>query len=179
MRQPEIVARVHTKEVHARIGQKVSAWLKGDSEGARKQMERIRNLCPTSNPEVRKKISKRLKEIGHKPHIQGGNGRPMPIPQKNLLDALGKGWIGEFVVLPRTREPGYPTHYKIDIANPQKMIAVEVDGYSHVAEVRKAQDAKKDALLRHLGWTVLRFTNSQVLSSIDTVMNQVALHSTT
>src|SRR3990167_7140558 len=35
MRQPEIVARVHTAEIHARIGAKVSTWLRETPKGRR------------------------------------------------------------------------------------------------------------------------------------------------
>ena len=64
------------------------------------------------------------------------------------------------------RGSGYPTHYKLDIANPDFMMAVEVDGPSHSSLERKAQDAKKDRFLRSLGWTVLRFTNQEVMDDL-------------
>ena len=62
-----------------------------------------------------------------------------------------------------TRKPrgsGYPTCYKVDIGNETLRVAIEVDGQSHYS--RRSLDAKKDKLLRGLGWTVLRFSNKQV-----------------
>lgn len=179
MRQPEVRARMYTKEVRAKIGQKKKLWYQSGDPKAIAEIERIRLLNPTERPEVRAKISKILREMGHKPHVRGGNGRPMPVAQRKLLERLGEGWKAEYAQPIKPREKDYPTHYKIDIANPSLMIAIEVDGYSHMAMARRALDAKKDAKLRALGWKVLRFTNRVILDSIDTVMQQVALYCTT
>ncbi len=71
------------------------------------------------------------------------------------------GWAMEVVVpTGRPRTEKFPTCYKLDIANPQLKIGVEVDGESHAS--RRAQDQKKDAFFASIGWTVLRFTNRQV-----------------
>jgi very-short-patch-repair endonuclease len=60
------------------------------------------------------------------------------------------------------RGSGYPTAYKIDVGNTELKIAIEVDGFSHNALKRRAQDIKKAAFLESRGWRVLRFTNSEV-----------------
>ena len=39
---------------------------------------------PMHKKEVRDKVSKALKRIGHKPIIRGGNGQKMPIPHETL-----------------------------------------------------------------------------------------------
>ena len=179
MRQPEIVAKVHTKEIHAVIGRKVSAWLHSNDPKAKANIERIRLLNPAASPLVRLKLSQTLRRIGHKPKIRGGNGRGLTIPQSMLLGALGNGWVAEYPVSLGKRLPNYPTAYKVDLACVSMKIAIEVDGYSHVALARQIQDAKKEAKLRELGWTVLRFTNRMILSSLDTVMQQVLLYSMT
>lgn len=90
---------------------------------------------------------------------------PLPAAQAALLDALaGHGAVPEFVV--RTGAwrgaGGLPNHFKIDVAIPSRMVAVEIDGASHCALARKAQDAKKEAFLSAHGWTVLRFSNRDV-----------------
>ena len=74
------------------------------------------------------------------------------MPQLALLYALGEGWTAE-VVLP-TKMPkgsGYPTAYKIDIANIEKKIAIEVDGESHNCIARREQDARKSTFLVERG----------------------------
>jgi very-short-patch-repair endonuclease len=112
-----------------------------------------------------------LIQIGHAPRIRGGNGRPLPLSQKNLLAALGDGWKTEHVESCRTwRGSGLPTHYKIDLANPKKMIAVEIDGPSHFHLARKAQDARKTRFLESTGWSVFRFTNQQVVENMDQIV---------
>lgn len=80
-----------------------------------------------------------------------------------LSEALG--WPMEYVIkthLPKCNALHAPTSYKLDIANPLFMIAIEVDGGSHHARERQAQDRKKEQVLAGLGWTVLRCTNQDV-----------------
>jgi very-short-patch-repair endonuclease len=55
--------------------------------------------------------------------------------------------------------------YKIDIAIPSKMIAIEVDGMSHLALERKEQDRRKDLQLTEKGWKVVRLLNQFVLNA--------------
>lgn len=162
MRQPEIVAKVHSPEVAAKRGAKRSAWLRSDNPKAQAELARITALNPSTRPEVREKISRRLKAMKHGPSVRGGNGTGLTEPQAFMLDALGAGWMAEFPLSLGPRTPGYPTHYKLDLALPGRKIAVEVDGFSHGS--RKDQDAKKDAKLRSLGWTVLRFSNLDILT---------------
>lgn len=117
---------------------------------------------PMSQETNRRKVSRRLRQIGHRPHRQGGNGRPMPEPQKALLAILGPSWIPEFVVptkMPRIE--GWPTHYKIDIANCERRIAIEIDGHCHDSLARKKKDRRKTMLLAKRGWCVLRITNAR------------------
>jgi hypothetical protein len=162
MSQPEHLAKVHTPEAAAKRGAKKSAWYKAGSPTAVKELERIRNLIPTTDPLVRLKISRRLKAMKHGPSVRGGNGRGLTIPQSLMLAALGSGWIPELSLSLGRQTPGYPSHYKIDLANTSKKLAIEVDGHSHAS--RKHLDQKKDAKLRSLGWTVLRFSNRDILT---------------
>ena len=71
------------------------------------------------------------------------------------------------------RASGYPTAYKVDIAHPMLRLAIEVDGNSHGVIQRRAQDAKKDALLSSLGWTVLRFSNREIASGTSACAQEV------
>ena len=121
---------------------------------------------PMRSPTTRALVSSTLREIGHRPPIRGGNGRPTPAPQRMLAKALG--WPTELVVPtgPGGKARGLSTHYKLDVASAAEMIAIEVDGASHAALTRLAQDAKKEAFLRGLGWKVLRFTNQEILTNL-------------
>lgn len=125
--------------------------------------ERMKAHNPMKKPEVRERVSNALKEIGHKPPIQGGNGRGLTKAQKALSEALG--WPTEVIVSigKGNMKEGRPSHYKIDIANPAMKIAIEVDGPSHQALVVQQRDQRKTEFLRGLGWTVLRFSNQAVM----------------
>ena len=131
--------------------------------------ERIKKKNPMSDPDARKKMSETLKIIGHKPSVQRGNGRGTTIPQNILLKELEHlEPKAEYVV--KTNQPKYnvhhlPSHYKIDIAIPRFLVAIEIDGRSHCAKKIQTADEKKTAFLKSRGWTVLRFTNAQILSN--------------
>jgi hypothetical protein len=177
MRQPEIVAKVHSPEVAAKRGQKRREWFAAGSPKAEAERERIRTLNPTDRPEVRAKISATLRAMGHKPSQQGGNGHPIPLPQRLLWELLGDGWYLEYSLSLGPKTTGYPTCYKLDIANPSLMLAVEVDGACHHS--RKTLDTKRTVKLETLGWKVLRFWNQEVLSSALSVVETIRSASTT
>ncbi|SER09278.1 Protein of unknown function [Gracilibacillus ureilyticus] len=53
--------------------------------------------------------------------------------------------------------------YRIDLALPSKMIAIECDGEAyHSSPEQKAHDRKRDRCLKRKGWTVLRFSGSKI-----------------
>lgn len=123
-------------------------------------------------PAARKKMKAAMQRIGKRPLWRGGNGMPMAIPQRTLLAALGNGWYAEHVVLTKTlRQSSLPHCYKIDIAHPHLMLAIEVDGNSHLA--RKKLDQKRDRALTALGWKVLRFRNKEVLTNLQEVLQSI------
>lgn len=120
---------------------------------------------PMHNASSRQKMRATLKRIGHKPPVVGGNGRDLTVPQQALLDILGDGWIAEHPIATGKghRNGVYPNAYKADLACPEEMIVVEVDGASHGTLARQAGDKKRDALLAQLGWKVFRVSNSRAL----------------
>lgn len=123
---------------------------------------------PMANPDVRSKMSASLRARGHQPPVRGGNGRGLTEPQRLLAERLG--WPTELIVptgnptVGPSHIPGLPSHYKLDIADPELMIAVEVDGGSHCSLERKDQDRRKGEWLTGEGWTVLRFSNQEVMA---------------
>lgn len=127
---------------------------------------------PMNMPETRAKVSARLREIGHKPSVRGGNGRGLTRPQRLLSEALG--WPTE-VVIPtgQRRKGGLPSHYKVDVGNPGLKVAVEVDGGSHCSLARREQDRRKTEWLTGQGWVVLRFTNREVLADVEACADKV------
>jgi hypothetical protein len=121
---------------------------------------------PMSHPESVIKMKNTLKKMGHKPPIRGGNGTGPTKPEQRLATALG--WETNVIVNTYGgRVYGYPTHYKLDVANRDKHVCIEVYGHSHGLLTRKAQDQKKEKYLQNLGWLVLRFSNQEVLENLD------------
>ena len=122
----------------------------------------------------REKMMKTLRSMKHRPRVRGGNGTPIPRPQQALVDALGPDWTVEFVVATGpNRSPGFPPHYKIDIANKGAMAAIEVDGKSHCLLARKQMDRKKEKFLASRGWTVLRFSNEAAMERLEECVQTV------
>ena len=135
-------------------------------------VERMVNRNPMRSEETRQQVSRTLQEIGHQPKARGGNGRPAPLPARMLSEALRLPLEVPIRTYQR-RGSGYPTCYKADLACTELKIAVEVDGPSHCSRIRQAQDRKKQAFLELLGWTVLRFTNREVMEHLEDCVRTV------
>ena len=133
-------------------------------------VDRMKNNNPMKDPATRKLVSERLKEIGHHPKIRCGNGCGLTVPQQALMLELAKTEMvySEYPVPTKMgKGTSYPTCYKIDIALPEHMIGIEVDGNSHLLLERQAQDKKKDEFLSGLGWKMFRFKNKQVMEHLE------------
>ena len=82
------------------------------------------------------------------------------------------------VPMGKNRAEGLPTVYKVDIASPELMIAIEVNGGSHGSLRVQAADKRKTEALAGRGWTVLSFTNKEVTGSladcVQTVMSTIS-----
>jgi hypothetical protein len=99
--------------------------------------------------------------------MTGGNGMKTPLPVRYLYQLLNGDWEIEYAIKTGHNQwdgSGYPTCYKVDLADPVRKIAIEVDGQSHGSLERKQQDQKKTVFLERLGWKVYRIKNKQVLS---------------
>lgn len=134
---------------------------------------------PFRDPEVRKRAVRRNRELGY-PGLRrrGGNGTGLTEPQRLLSQRLG--WPTEVVVVTdsQARSEGSPNSYSVDVAEPERLIAVEVDGESHKSLSRQESDSRKDEFLRRAGWTVYRFTNRQVMTDLDSVVSSILRPST-
>ena len=103
--------------------------------------KRMKENNPMSMPGIKEKMIKTLNEMieekkanGEKWFkVRGGNGKGYTVPQITLKEQLEDyGPQMEYVVPTKVkRGNGYPTCYKIDIALPDYMVAIEVDGESH------------------------------------------------
>jgi hypothetical protein len=172
MTQPEVRAKVYAPEVGKKIGARLSEYLWAHPEARQVHSDRMTQSNPMAREEIRTKVSETLRGMGHCPHIQGGNGKPLSEAQRTLAEALN--WPTEYIfptIMPNGS--GFPSHYKIDIANVKTMVAVEVDGRSHNVLTRKAQDRKKEAFLSERGWLVLRVSNADALNKTAEVVASI------
>lgn len=140
--------------------------------------ERMTEDNPMKKTEVRKKVSKTLKKIKHKPIIQGGNGRGATVSQLSLYNELSKiddSFCMEYIELTKgyKKEFNTPYHYKIDIASAIHKIAIEVDGVSHKSLKVKECDKRKKTVLTLKGWKVLRLSNSQIENELTNCVKMV------
>lgn len=122
---------------------------------------RMKTNNPMHRGDAKERMTATIKAIGHKPKSRGGNGK-ITASQKLLADALITYSPIMELSIPTTAKrgnaDGYSTHYKIDIALPYDMIAIEVDGNSHSGK-QKERDERKTRFLNSLGWDVMRVSN--------------------
>ncbi|MBD0787974.1 endonuclease domain-containing protein [Vibrio sp. Y2-5] len=63
--------------------------------------------------------------------------------------------------------------YIVDFYCPKKKLIVEIDGDSHFTNSAKESDEIRDECMISLGLKVLRVTNSQVMSDLDSVVDLI------
>lgn len=122
---------------------------------------------PFRDPKVKAKARASLRARGWE-HLNGGNGRGLSETQSIIAAALG--WETEYVVV-TNRGQGH--HYVLDIVELDLMIDVEIDGSSHLSHSVMEKDNERDEFLRSVGWTVLRYTNKQVIENPSSVLNNI------
>ena len=127
---------------------------------------------PMSVPETIAKMRATL--AGRTLNLRGGNGRGSTVPQEMLHRELGFGWMVEYVVPTGQRvKGGPPSHYKIDLAHSGKKVAVELHGSSHRARKVRETDERKRLWLESRGWSVLSFSNEEVLANARAVAQSI------
>lgn len=122
----------------------------------------------TRTPEQRAHLSRLAKARAHHPPYRGGNGTGMSPAERVVSQCLPPGWVWNYPVALGKRQPDFPTNYKLDFAHPTSRLGLEIDGSSHTAAARKAQDRKKEAKLASLGWSVYRLSNAEALRLFST-----------
>ncbi len=72
----------------------------------------------------------------------------------------------------------YPQHpvgpYRLDFAIPDRKIAIELDGHDfHKTKEQRTHDASRDRYLIERGWTVLRFTGTEIYKNTAKCVAQI------
>ena len=90
---------------------------------------RMKANNPTADPDVRRKMSAAMS--GRTFLARGGNGKLTP-QQERVANSLGLPM--EYAIptkLVKHKFKSLPTCYKVDIADPDRKLAIEIDGSSH------------------------------------------------
>lgn len=90
---------------------------------------------------------------------RGGNGTGMSPTEALIAPLLPEGFTWNYAVPSEGFGQGYPSHYKLDFANPAQKICLEVDGVSHRTRLGQERDNRKNERLQFLGWKVCRIDN--------------------
>lgn len=132
---------------------------------------RMRANNPMHKPEALEKMRRSLQ--GRTFVARGGNGQTTK-PQQILAEKLGLPMEHVIVTAPvKGQFPSLPHCYKVDLADPISQTAIEVDGRTHELKLWRFLDHRKTEILTALGWSVLRFTNKQVMADPDAVAHQI------
>jgi len=67
-------------------------------------------------------------------------------------------------------------NYIVDFYCPAAKLVIEIDGGQHYTERGQAQDYERDAFLKDMGLSVLRFSNLDALGNIDGVAAEIVRH---
>jgi very-short-patch-repair endonuclease len=94
--------------------------------------------------------------------------RQSTVPERLLWGRLRSGRL--YGVKFRRQHPIGP--YIVDFCCATVKVVIELDGMSHVG--RAEQDEQRSAYLRSHGYRVIRYTNDQVISAIDSVVEDIA-----
>jgi hypothetical protein len=101
---------------------------------------------------------------------RGGNGKTTR-QQEAIAQALGLPMEYAIPTAPVAGQfPSLPPSYKVDLACPEKRLAIVVDGRSHNSPKWKFLDRRKTEILCALGWSVLRFSNREVDTNLTAVL---------
>jgi len=97
--------------------------------------------------------------------------------RKNMTDEEKHLWYDFLKRLPVTvnRQKNIG-NYIVDFFIASKRIVIEIDGAQHLMQENKEADIKRDADLRALGVTVLRYSNVDINGNFNTVCEDILSH---
>jgi len=167
MAQPE--RKELAKEYLPRMWAAARAAIKGKPNPVASARMRANN--PTANPEWRKRMSALMS--GRTFLARGGNGT-LTRQQEVVGNAINLPMEYAIPTGPvKDQFKSLPNSYKVDIADPLRMLAIEIDGATHNTKKWRFLDKRKTEVLNALGWSVLRFSNQRVDSDLEAVLKEI------
>ena len=136
------------------------------------KMARIKYPNNFKHSEESKKIlrEKRLEFMKNNPQKTAWRLSNISYPEKLFIDYIEKNGVDKKYAIVREYSV-FP--YFIDFAFINEMVAVEIDGSQHLQPERKENDEKKDKLLNDLGWLVLRVSENEIKTNIESVFSEI------
>lgn len=139
-------------------------WQSSQGEKTRAETSaRMKASNPMHNPATYRKAVASIRASGVQPIIRGGNGTGPTKAEWQLMRMFPEGVWNYGIRTGKWNGSGIPPVYKVDLGFPSIKLAIEADGPSHNTPVRRAKDRKKEAFLKGIGWTVLRYSNRAIL----------------
>ena len=132
---------------------------------------RMKAKNPMSNEAAKQKMIRSL--TGRTFLSRGGNGQPTE-PQILLAQRLRLPM--EFAIRTKSARGHFkslPKCYKVDIADIELKLAIEVDGKTHRLKRWKFLDRRKTKVLNFLGWLVFRVTNEEVMEDMEATVARI------
>ena len=63
--------------------------------------------------------------------------------------------------------------YRIDLAIPEKKVAIELDGHEfHKTRTQRTNDAKRERYFQRQGWQVIRFTGTEIHKDVSKCIDE-------
>lgn len=171
--------RIVSEQTKEKISKAHKSLLQRNPEQAKKLYQLRSERMIENNPMMKKVTRKKAittKRIKGTLHVwkgeRGGNGK---LTESQIILAAALKWPTEVSIATGhySGENGFPTNYKVDIGNRRLKLAIEVDGKGHLLKKAQLRDKKKETKLKLLGWSVLRFTNEDIMNNLSTVLSEI------
>ena len=168
---------LHTEYVRRKRGLQISKWWAKGTPEVEARKELLREMGRNATQES---IEKMRKSLSGKTFLSRGGNSKLTKPQMELSRILNHAPMEYAIKTAPVKHlfQSLPNCYKVDIAIPEKMIVIEVDGNTHKQKKWKFLDKRKTEVLNNLGWKVLRFWNQDILNWISSGMKTESYIST-
>jgi len=157
------------------LGSQTITDILGDNLRTASESNKIaRKLFPESfihSDETKQKIrEKRIKFMKENPEQTAWRTKNLSYPEKRFVEKRYDLGLDKKYSIVREYS-GCP--YFIDFALVNEKVEVEIDGSQHLLPERKERDDKKDELLKEDGWFILRVSENEVKTNINSVFDTI------
>ena len=157
------------------LGSQTITDILGDNLRTASESNKIaRKLFPESfihSDETKQKIrEKRIEFMKENPEQTSWRTKNLSYPEKLFLEKVYELCLDKKYSIVREYS-AFP--YFIDFAFVNEKVAVEIDGSQHLLPERKERDDKKDELLKEDGWFILRVSENEVKTNINSVFDTI------